>query len=91
MPDALETPTCPAPLLTIEDLAQFLSISPRGAREILHRGELPGFRVGRRWYLRREDLVASVADKVAGQRRDRDAAVRLLRGLPVARRAQESP
>ncbi len=91
MPDALETPTGPAPLLTVEDLAAYLSLSARGAREILQRGELPGFRVGRRWYLRREDLDAAVADKAAGQRRNRDAAVRILRGLPVARRVPVSP
>ena len=91
MPDALETPTGPAPLLTVENLASYLSLSARGAREILQRGELPGFRVGRRWYVRQEDLDAAVATKVSDGRRDRDAAVRLLRGLPVAERAKESP
>jgi hypothetical protein len=57
---------------------------------VLERGELPGFRVGRRWYVRREDLDAAVAEKVEGQRQDREAAARVLRGLP-ARRAPRKP
>ena len=81
----------PRPLLTVEDLASYLSLSARGAREILQRGELPGFRIGRRWFVRTQDLDAAVAEKVASHRRDRDAAVRLLRGLPAAERAKESP
>jgi excisionase family DNA binding protein len=76
--------------LTVEDLAALLGITPRGARLVLERGELPGFRLGRRWYLRREDLDRAIAEKVAEQRRDRDAAARILRGLP-AKRAPRKP
>ena len=72
----------PAPrFLTAEDLGQVLGITSRGARLLLERGELPGFRLGRRWYLRPEDLAAAVASKVADRRRERDLGVRLLRGL----------
>jgi len=80
----------PGRFLTVEDLAGLLGISARGARLVLERGDLPGFRLGRRWYLRREDLDHAIAEKVASQHRDRDAAARILRGLP-ARRAPRKP
>lgn len=73
----------PNPFLTVEDLASLLGISARGARLVLERGDLPGFRLGRRWYLRREDLDRAIAEKIANQHQDREAAARLLRGLPV--------
>jgi len=79
------------PLLTVEDLASCLSLSARGARQVLERGDLPGFRIGRRWYLRREDLEATVAARAAASRRDPDAAVRILRGLPGPRKARRKP
>jgi len=78
------------PFLTVEMLADFLGVTPRGARLVLERGELPGFRVGRRWYLRREDLDTTVAEKVAGQREKRQDAARLLRGLPARRAARRT-
>ena len=89
MPEA--PPFRPPPLLTVEDLASYLSLSARGARQVLERGELPGFRVGRKWFLRREDLDAAIAEKVAAGRRDPDAAVRILRGLPGSRKARRKP
>jgi len=93
------TDPLPAPLLTVESLAALLGLSPRGARRVLERGELPGFRLGRRWFVRPQDLEDALAGKVAAQERDRegtrDAALRILRGLPAARkpagRAEESP
>jgi hypothetical protein len=103
----------PRPLLQVEDLAVLLGLSPRGARLVLERGELPGFRIGRRWFVRPADLEAAIARKIEENRggpdpdaapapspdcrppvsprpgrrrapRDRDAAVRILRGLPAA-------
>lgn len=88
MPDA--PPVRPAPLLTVEDLASYLSLSARGARQVLERGELPGFRIGRRWFVRASDLDAAVAEKVSAHRRDQDAAVRILRGLPASRKARRN-
>jgi len=81
----------PAPLLTVPDVACLFGVTLRGARLVLERGELPGFRVGRRWFIRPQDLDAAIAEKVAAHRRDRGAAVRILRGVPPARRAEESP
>jgi len=84
-------PVRPAALLNVRDVALLLGLTARGARLVLERGELPGFRVGRRWYLRASDLDAAIAQKVTEGHRDREAAVRILRGVPDARRAEESP
>ena len=71
------------PYLTVEQLARMLGLSNRGARLVLERGELPGFRLGRRWYVRRDELDRAIDRKVAEGRQDREAAARALRGLPV--------
>lgn len=89
MPDA--PPVRPAAFLNVKDVARLLGLTPRGARLVLERGELPAFRVGRRWYLRAADLDAAVAEKVTQGSRDRDAAVRILRGVPTAHSAAGSP
>jgi excisionase family DNA binding protein len=88
MPDAPSVR--PGGFLTAADLAALLGVTVRGARLVFERGELPGFRVGRRWYVRREDLDQAIAEKVAGHHRDREAATRMLRGLP-ARKAPRKP
>lgn len=80
-----------SPLLTVQDLARVLGVTPRGARLVLERGELPGFRIGRRWYVRAQDLDRAIGEKVTSHSRDRAAAVRILRGVPGAQRAKESP
>jgi excisionase family DNA binding protein len=91
-------PVRPEPLLTVDDLARYLSLSPRAARQVLERGVLPGFRIGKRWYVRPLDLEEAVARMAGAAPRDPDAAVRLLRGLPArtparppARRTRGSP
>jgi excisionase family DNA binding protein len=89
MPEA--PPVRPHPLLTVSDLASYLSLSARGARQVLERGDLPGFRIGKRWYVRREDLDTSVAEKAALGRRDPEAAVRILRGLPASPKVRRKP
>jgi len=88
LPPADPPPPAVAPFLTAEDVGAVLGITPRGARLLLERGELPGFRLGRRWYLRPEDLAAAVAAKVGDRRRERDLGVRLLRGLPARSRGR---
>ena len=81
----------PLPLLTVEDLASHLSLSARGARQVLERVDLPGFRIGKRWYVRREDLDTAVAKMASHGRRDPEAAVRTLRGLPASPKARRKP
>ncbi len=41
--------TADARALTVRDVAQRLSISEQGVRDLLSRGELVGYQVGRRW------------------------------------------
>ncbi len=95
MPESTETPPPPAavprPLLMVEDLASYLNLSTRGARQVLERGDLPGFHIGMGWYLRREEFDAAVAAKAAEGRRDPDVAVRFLLGLPAARKPRRKP
>lgn len=83
-------PTRSIPLVTVADLASMLGITARGARLLLERGELPGFRLGRRWYLRAADLDAAIAEKVAARQGEREAAVRVLRGLPARKRPRST-
>jgi excisionase family DNA binding protein len=84
-------PVRPSAFLNVMDVAHLLGVTARGARLVLERGELPGFRVGRRWFVRAADLEAAIAEKVAAHRRDREAAVRILRGVPAARTTEELP
>lgn len=76
----------PQRLLTVEDLAQILSIGPRGARKAIERGEIPSLRLGRRLYVRPEDLEAHLARLVREEQDKRSVdAGRVLRGLSVRR------
>jgi hypothetical protein len=70
-------------LLTVEALGRMLGIGPRGARKKLERGELPGFRLGRRWYVRPADLDARIGELLKQEKAKRSPdAARILRGLP---------
>lgn len=48
-------------ILVVEDVAEALRLSPTQVRRLLAMGRLPGTRRGRRWYCRREDLLARLA------------------------------
>ncbi len=85
-------PPAPAPVprfLTSEDLGRVLGITSRGARLLMERGELPAFKLGRKWYLRPEDLDNAVAGMVADRRLARDTGVRVYRGLPALPRGRK--
>jgi excisionase family DNA binding protein len=45
-------------LLTIREIAEVLRLNPRTVREYVHRRELEGRVIGRRWRFRRKDLDA---------------------------------
>jgi excisionase family DNA binding protein len=45
-------------LLTPEEVASILSVSPKSVREWLRRGRLRGVRAGRLWRIRKRDLDA---------------------------------
>lgn len=45
-------------LLTPEEVAEHLAVSPKSIREWLRQGKLKGIRVGRLWRIRERDLEA---------------------------------
>ena len=42
--------------LTLQEVAQLLKLHPRTVRQYVHRGELEGRLIGRRWRFRQEDV-----------------------------------
>ena len=47
-----------AAMLSAEDAARMLSVTPAHVRNLLRRGELEGVRVGNAWRVRRSDVEA---------------------------------
>lgn len=45
-------------VLRVPHLVDLLGLSPSAVRELLARGDLPGSKVGKRWVVRREALLA---------------------------------
>lgn len=58
-------------LLVVEDVAALLRLTPAHVRKLLARGELPGRRRGKRWYVLRGALLAYMAPESPAQRRAR--------------------
>lgn len=52
------TEITPRQVLTVEGVAELLGLNPETVRRLLNKGELPGKRIGRRWYVRRVELEA---------------------------------
>ncbi len=48
-------------LFTVREAAQLLGLRPRTVREYVHRGELSGRLIRKRWRFRRNDLVEFLA------------------------------
>ena len=48
-------------VVTVDDLACHLRLSPSAVRAALREGRIPGRRVGRRWLISRPALLASFA------------------------------
>lgn len=48
----------PAAMLSAEDAAAMLAVTPAHVRNMLRRGELEGVRVGHAWRIRRSDVEA---------------------------------
>lgn len=44
-------------ILTPEEVARELKITTRGVKDLLRAGTLNGFKIGRRWRIRRSDFV----------------------------------
>ena len=47
-------------ILTIKDCQDILQVSRGTILRLLHEGELPAFRVGNRWRVRRESMLAFI-------------------------------
>ncbi|MBI4961638.1 MAG: helix-turn-helix domain-containing protein [Desulfomonile tiedjei] len=54
-------------VLTTEEAADFLRLSPYGVRDLARRKVLPGRKVGRDWRFYRADLVAWLRGKEGGE------------------------
>jgi excisionase family DNA binding protein len=50
-------------LLSTEEAAAFLRLSPAAVLKRVERGQIPGLRLGRRWRFRRRDLDALVGQE----------------------------
>ncbi len=55
------------PLLTVRHIAEILSVKERTVRDWLMSGELKGYKIGKSWRVREEDLEAFL-----GSRSNRD-------------------
>lgn len=44
----------PEPIMTIEEVAAYLSLHPLTVRRLARDGEIPAFKVGRQWRVKRE-------------------------------------
>lgn len=51
------------PLLTVDDLAGWLGITPRAVRRLLDHEDIPSARLGRRRVILREQFLAHLAEK----------------------------
>ena len=56
----------PNALYTTANLADILDVNLQTVQKLLQNGELPGFKVGRRWYVVGRDLLAMGQAKGAG-------------------------
>lgn len=55
-------------LATVEEIADYLGLKKRSVNQMLRKGQLPGFKLGHRWYIRTERLdrtFESMAPKAA--------------------------
>ena len=43
-------------LMGVEELAEFLKLHPLTVRKLARNGELPAFKIGRRWNVKRDEL-----------------------------------
>jgi len=58
-------------LLTVEQAADYLKMSPYVVRRWLREGKLPGFKVGHDWRIDEADLAALIEEAKAKSRADK--------------------
>ncbi len=75
----------------VEDVAALLSVTPNAVRGMIRKGRIPALKLGRRYYIRREALVAlfreSESDRVPSRRRE---IARVTQLLPPPKRRTSS-
>ena len=57
------TPTVTAPIMDIEEVAEYLQLHPLTVRRLAREGAIPAFRVGRQWRAKRELLDHWIEEK----------------------------
>lgn len=50
-------------LMTVEEAARYLKISPEVIRRWLREKKLPGFKIGKEWRIAREDIDTMLKEK----------------------------
>ena len=55
-------------LMTLEEAAKFLKVSPRTLWEMARRGDIPSHRIGAQWRFTREDLLTGTKTKTEEQK-----------------------
>ncbi len=58
------------PIMTIEELAVYLQLHPLTVRSLARAGEIPTFKVGRQWRIKRETLDQWLEEKSIENLRD---------------------
>ena len=74
-------------ILRVEDVAAELDLTENAVRQLIRQGRIPAVRIGRRWYCRREALIAMFHAKENARAASKPGEIeRLLRLLPPSRR-----
>jgi excisionase family DNA binding protein len=55
---------CSKEILDVDDLAEIFKCSREKIKRMARRGNLPAFKFGKHWYVRREDLERFLANQV---------------------------
>ena len=53
------------PIMTIDEVAEYLDLHPLTVRRLARDGEIPAFKVGRQWRIKRELLDRWITDQSA--------------------------
>ena len=53
------------PIMTVDEVAEYLNLHPLTVRRLARDGEIPAFKVGRQWRIKRELLEKWIADRSA--------------------------
>ena len=62
-PSEIHSPTPTEPLLTVEEVAQYLRLEPDTVRKLAREGKFPAVKVGRVWRFRRSTIKAWIKEQ----------------------------